>query len=721
MAFDPSSGNTVLFGGTDNGSVTLADTWVWDGSDWTQKSPAHSPPARDRASMTFDPAAGNMVLFGGLTGGGVSLADTWVWNGGDWTQKSPAHSPAARSWASLAFDPTSVNMVLFGGSSAGSFFADTWVWNGSDWTQKSPAHSPPARQGASMGFDPVSGNMFLFGGDTGVNYFADTWGFSLQANPPTAAISSPAGGGSYPVGATVATSFSCLEGAGGPGLSSCTDSDGDPAPSGSLDTGSAGSHTYLVTATSGNSLTGTNSVSYTVTKAAPTLAENGATGAVLGGQIKVDADLTGGFSPSGSVTFKAYGPGDTGCSATPVFTSDPVTVSGNGTYSSPGFTPDSSGSYRWVASYGGDANNQAVATGCGDAGSVSTVTKATPSLAASVATGTVIGGVIKVDGDLAGGGSPSGTVTFTLFGPDDADCSATPIFTSHQVLVSGAGTYPSPGFTTTAPGSYRWVVAYSGDANNQAVATGCGDAGSVSTVTKVTPVLAGTGATRVVLGGAIKVDADLSGGNSPSGTASFDLFGPDDSTCSGDPVFSSELVSVSGNGTYSSPGFAPEAAGSYRWVANYSGDANNAAVTTACGAAGSVSEVTTAPVVCPQMKLTFGLGKLRVNRQAAKRAIVPVQVKTNRPLVAKVKGRILYKAGKQWVQQLKPRTLRVNRKLNLRLKLQPKAQRRLRKTTGRLYGTKVTVVLIAKLKPKGSADTCYRKPVRRKIRVSVGR
>jgi hypothetical protein len=48
-----------------------------------------------------------------------------------------------------------------------------------------------------------------------------------------------------------------------------------------------------------------------------------------------------------------------------------VTISGNGIYAPAPFTPTTPGVYRWVASYSGDANNDAAATACADpAGSV---------------------------------------------------------------------------------------------------------------------------------------------------------------------------------------------------------------------------------------------------------------------------------------------------------------------------------------------------------------
>jgi hypothetical protein len=104
--------------------------------------------------------------------------------------------------------------------------------------------------------------------------------------------------------------------------------------------------------------------------------------------------------------------------------------------------------------------------------------------------------------------------------------------------------------------------------------------------TKVAPSLSTQASPGVPLGGAVTDTATLAGGNNPTGTMTFNLYGPGETpNCAGTPVTTS-TVNVSGNGSYASASFTPPGAGTYYWTASYSGDTNNAAATSSCGASG---------------------------------------------------------------------------------------------------------------------------------------
>ena len=192
MAYDPATGNIVLFGGrrlTGSSYIDLADTWTWNGTNWTELHPTTSPPSRFYSSMAYDAATGNVVLFGGEqvgTSSGIPLTDTWTWNGTNWTELHPATSPTARYLAQMAYDPATGNVVLFGGTDG--YSKPMWIWNGTNWISQS-FKTISNDCWPTMAYDTALEEIVLFGG-CGTPLPSTTWGWTgarnrIQLSPST--------------------------------------------------------------------------------------------------------------------------------------------------------------------------------------------------------------------------------------------------------------------------------------------------------------------------------------------------------------------------------------------------------------------------------------------------------------------------------------------------------------------------------------------------------
>ncbi|HST70513.1 MAG TPA: hypothetical protein VLI94_12750 [Solirubrobacterales bacterium] len=321
-----------------------------------------------------------------------------------------------------------------------------------------------------------------------------------------------------------------------------------------------------------------------VAKATPSLTGNASDG-VVGTAIHDEVTVSGGYFPTGEVTFSVYAPSDTTCS-TPLETATSPIASGQAV--SPNFSPQQSGEFRWTASYSGDANNKTVSLACGAVDQASTVSKASPSLSGTATAAAVAGSPITDEVTLSGGFSPGGEIVFRAYGPDDETCGEAPAY-EETIAVNGNGSYSPSGFSPGA-GVYRWTASYSGDADNEAVGLTCGAANQTSTVAKATPSLTGNASDGVV-GTAIHDEVTLSGGYFPTGEVTFSVYAPSDTTCS--TPLETTTSPLTGNKA-TSANFLPQQAGEFRWTASYSGDANNEAVSLACSAANQASVVSKA-------------------------------------------------------------------------------------------------------------------------------
>jgi hypothetical protein len=66
-------------------------------------------------------------------------------------------------------------------------------------------------------------------------------------------------------------------------------------------------------------------------------------------------------------------------------------------------------------------------------------------------------------------------VDFYLYGPGDTNCSGTTVYQELNVPVASASAQTSNTATkVSTPGTYRWKVVYSGDANHNGTTSACG-------------------------------------------------------------------------------------------------------------------------------------------------------------------------------------------------------------------------------------------------------
>ena len=134
--------------------------------------------------------------------------------------------------------------------------------------------------------------------------------------------------------------------------------------------------------------------------------------------LKDTATLSGGYNPTGTITFTLYNPNGT------LVDTVTVTVSGDGSYTTPtGYTLPTTGTvtgtYQWDASYSGDKNNS-VATDNNDKVKQVVVGKASMAISTTPSQSIVSQGTATCVTDtatLSGGDNPTGTITFTLYSP----------------------------------------------------------------------------------------------------------------------------------------------------------------------------------------------------------------------------------------------------------------------------------------------------------------
>jgi hypothetical protein len=171
LAFDQGRNQLVALVST-SGPPAAAVTWVYDGSSWKQVNSTTGPAGHFRSGFAYDPRNGTIVLFGGSCSGGFCyFDDTWLWNGTAWTQLHPVTSPP-KGLAAMAYDPVTKQMILLAQDGT------VWNWSGTNWTRVESGAAPPYGSYAGLVYDSARKNVLLWQGVGRYEMGSQTWTYS---------------------------------------------------------------------------------------------------------------------------------------------------------------------------------------------------------------------------------------------------------------------------------------------------------------------------------------------------------------------------------------------------------------------------------------------------------------------------------------------------------------------------------------------------------------
>src|SRR2546425_1168878 len=526
---------------------------------WTQLSPTVSPPPRFAASMAYDAADGYVLLFGGYNHTSFH-GDTWEFNAGSWTQLFPSMSPPPRYYASMTYDTADGYVLLFGGGNSGGLLSDTWEFKAGTWTQLSPSVSPSPRESSSMAYDATDGHLLLFGEvnttAAGFTILGDTWKFQSGSWTQLFPSISPSPRASSSMAFDGNDGYILLFG--GEDVIAGTSFQGDTWKFGPITAVGAHSTTTDISCDAAIVINQASTCTATVTDKNTTSPSN-PTGTVLFNQTTLAA---GSFTSNPCTLSQGTNPvGTATCSVTLTSTAvGGAYVNASYTSSDPALHSNSNTTSPYVILVG--LRSVSVTVSCTSPVALGTLSTCNVAVA-DTSPGVAI--------------TPTGTLSMSTnsTGSFGGDC-----------LLSGSGGSAScmVTYAPTVAGGHNIMALYPGDTNHVAVS----NTFDITVNGKATPTIASAVTpSSITIGGSASDLATVSGGSTPTGTVTYTAY--NDSACT-NRVFTSSSIPLGA----SSASFTPSRVGTYLWIASYSGDASNNAVSTTCGAASETLAVSKA-------------------------------------------------------------------------------------------------------------------------------
>jgi len=361
---DVINGLLYVVGGYNN-STELATLEVYNPATntWATKAPMPTP----RHQMAVGDIDGLLYVAGGYDNGTVGTLEVYNPATNTWATKSPMPTPTESRGAV-------VNGILYviGGNASGyaTNVVETYNPATDTWSYKSSMPTPRCH----LGVVAFNGLIYAMGGtDTSgdVNYSTmevynpalDRWTSAASMPTPrtylgTAVVNNQV----WAIGGQIWTTDTILASADAYDPSTNTWTAQTPMPTARSGPVAAvvNGVLYVVGGANSSGVLATNEAfTPAASPASPTISTTPGGTVELGTGTKLtdSATLTGGANPTGTITFTLTAPNGS------TVDTEAATVSGNGTYNTPnGYLPSAAGTYQWVASYGGDSNNNPVAT-----------------------------------------------------------------------------------------------------------------------------------------------------------------------------------------------------------------------------------------------------------------------------------------------------------------------------------------------------------------------